>query len=154
MRGHIFIKVMVIMMTMMTTTADNNDGSSNSEKEADDDDRNGDGDDSKIKNKLISKTLRTHLRTVNTRAIFPMARILLRMTSFLLIASLCSSSSSPSSSSSVQMLRMFTSISVTKSGSEQHSFCQKSTTANCLKNHCSCQLVSVASVLLSVQILG
>ena len=57
----------------------------------------------------------TNLSTVNTRAILPIARILLRITSFLLIASLCSSSSSPSSSSSVQILRIFTSISVTKS---------------------------------------
>lgn len=57
----------------------------------------------------------SYLSTVNTRAILPMARILLRITSFLLIASLCSSSSSPSSSSSVQILRIFTSISVTNS---------------------------------------
>ena len=70
----------------------------------DDDDDGGNNDNIKF----------THLSTVNTRAIFPMARILLRITSFLLIASLCSSSSSPSSSSSVQMLRIFTSISVTE----------------------------------------
>ena len=55
-----------------------------------------------------------YLSTVNTRAILPMARILLRITSFLFMASLCSSSSSPSSSSSVQILRIFTSISVTE----------------------------------------
>lgn len=68
-----------------------------------------------ISNRSYSYNQMSYLSTVNTRAILPMARILLRITSFLLIASLCSSSSSPSSSSSVQILRIFTSISVTNS---------------------------------------
>ena len=68
----------------------------------------------------------THLSTVNTRAILPMARILLRITSFLLSASLCSSSSSPSSSSSVQILRIFTSISVTSSKVKNKSWMEES----------------------------
>ena len=72
--------------------------------------------------RLISGAQTTHLRTVNTLAIFPIARILLRITSFLLMASLCSSSSSPSSSSSVQILRMFTSISVTESRDAVNNF--------------------------------
>ena len=57
----------------------------------------------------------TYLSTLNTRPIFPIARILFRMTSFLLAASFVFSSSSvtSSSSSSVQMFRMFTNISVT-----------------------------------------
>ena len=72
----------------------------------------------------------TNLSTVNTRAILPMARILLRITSFLLSASLCSSSSSPSSSSSVQILRIFTSISVTSNKVKNKSWMEES--SSCL----------------------
>ena len=82
---------------------------------------------SKVRNdRSYSYKEMTNLSTVNTRAILPMARILLRITSFLLSASLCSSSSSPSSSSSVQILRIFTSISVTSSKVKNKSWMEES----------------------------